>query len=112
MTRRNAALEFTHVRDLGLAEAPDPVILEWAAVHDLILRTHDRKPVPSFAYARVAAGLPMPGVFLASGDMPIGRAIEKLMIAVGCLSSEEREDQVHHFPLRGVGDPLVKGQYR
>jgi hypothetical protein len=99
MTRRDTTLEFVHVRDVGLAEAPDPVVLEWAAPHGLVLLTHDRKTVPSFAYDRVAAGLPMPGVFLVSNDMPVGRAIDELLIAVGCLSSEDCENQVHHFPL-------------
>ena len=67
--------EFTHVRDVGLAAAPDPMILEWAAAHGLILLTHDRKTIPPFAYARVSAGLAMPGVFLVSDDMAIGQAI-------------------------------------
>jgi predicted nuclease of predicted toxin-antitoxin system len=50
MSRRNVSIEFTYVRDVGLAAALDPVVLEWAARHDLILLTHDRKTVPSFAY--------------------------------------------------------------
>jgi predicted nuclease of predicted toxin-antitoxin system len=99
MIRRNAALEFTYARDVGLAEAPDPGVLEWAAGHGMVLLTHDRKTVPLFAYTRVADGLPMPGVFLVSSDMPIGRAIEELLIAAGCLSAEECRNQVYHFPL-------------
>ncbi len=86
MARRNETLEFTYVRDVALAEATDPVVPEWAALHDLVLLTHDRKTVPSFAYTRVADDLPMPGVFLLSSDLPIDRAIEELLIAVGCLS--------------------------
>ena len=62
------------------------MILEWAATHGLVLLTHDRKTIPLFAYSRVAAGLPMPGVFLVSDDMPIGQAIDELLIAVRCLS--------------------------
>jgi hypothetical protein len=31
LTRRDPTLDFTHVRDVGLAAAPDPVVLEWAA---------------------------------------------------------------------------------
>jgi hypothetical protein len=99
LTRRDVALEFTHVRDVGLATAPDPLVLEWAAAHGLVLLTHDRKRIPPFPYARVAAGLPMPGVFLVSDDMPTGSAVEELLIAIGCLSPEECENQVYHFPL-------------
>jgi hypothetical protein len=43
MTRRNATIEFTSVRDVGLAEAPDLVVLEWASAHGLVLLKHDRK---------------------------------------------------------------------
>jgi hypothetical protein len=63
LTRRDPTLEFTHVRDVDLAAAPDQEILEWAAAHRLVLLTHDRKTVPPLAQARVAEGLPMPGVF-------------------------------------------------
>ena len=71
LTRRDPSLEFTYLRDVGLADATDPAILEWAATHGLVLLTHDRKTIPPFAYARVAAGLPMPGVLLVSSRLPI-----------------------------------------
>jgi predicted nuclease of predicted toxin-antitoxin system len=99
MTRRNPSVEFTHVRDIGFAEAPDPLVLERAAANGLVLLTHDRKTIPPFAYARVTDGLPMPGVFLVSGDMPIGQAIDELLTAAQCLSSAECKDTVTYFPL-------------
>ncbi len=99
LTRREQGLEFTRARDAGLAEAPDPAVLEWAAAHGLVLLTHDRKTVPSFAYARVANGLPMPGVFLVSADMPIGKAIKELLLAVHCLTAEDCTNRVTYFPL-------------
>jgi predicted nuclease of predicted toxin-antitoxin system len=46
LTRRDPTLEFTHVRDVGLAAAPDPKVLEWAAAHGLVLLTHDRRTIP------------------------------------------------------------------
>jgi hypothetical protein len=58
LTRRDVTLKFTQVRDVGLAAAPDPALLEWAAMRSLVLLTHDRKTIPPFAHARVAAGLP------------------------------------------------------
>jgi predicted nuclease of predicted toxin-antitoxin system len=99
LTRRDATLEFIHVRDVGLATAPDPIILEWAAAHGLVLLTHDRKTVPPFAHARVASGLPMPGVFLVSDDMPVGQAIKELLMAAHCLTPQECKDTVQYFPL-------------
>jgi hypothetical protein len=99
LTRRDAAMTFTHVRDVGLASAPDPTILEWAATQRLVLLTHDGKTIPRFAYARVAAGQPMPGVFLVDDQMPIGQAIDEVLMAAHCLSAEECKDLVRYFPL-------------
>ena len=99
MTRRDPILEFTHVRDIGFAEAPDSVVLERAAMNGLVLLTHDRKTIPPFAYARVAGGLPMPGVFLVSGDMPTCQAIDELLTAAYCLTPDECKDTVIYFPL-------------
>jgi hypothetical protein len=82
-----------------LAEAVDPTILEWAATHELVLLTHDRKTIPPFAYARVAAGLPMPGIFLVSNDIPTGQAIDEVLLAAQCLSADECKNLVWYFPM-------------
>ena len=99
LTRRDEHMVFHHVRDVGLAAAPDPIVLEWAASRELIVLTHDRKTMPSFAYARVNENLPMPGVFLVSDAMPIGQAIDELLIAAHCLSPEDCRNRVIFFPL-------------
>ena len=99
LTRRDATLLFTHVRDVDLATAPDPALLDWAAVQGLVLLTHDRNTIPTFVHARVSAGLPMPGVFLVSDNLPIGQAIDELLIAAHCLSPEECKDIVKYFPM-------------
>ena len=72
---RDPGLDMVHVRAVGLASSPDPTILEWAALQDRVLLTHDRRTIPPFTYARVATGQRMPGVFLVSYDMPTGQAI-------------------------------------
>ena len=56
-------LNLVRVQDVGLEQAIDPVVLAWAAQGDRIIVTHDRATLPHFAYERVVAGEPMPGVF-------------------------------------------------
>jgi hypothetical protein len=99
MTRRAATLEFVHVRDVNLARAPDSTVLEWAALHGRVLLTHDRRTIPPVAHARVAAGLPMPGVFVVSADMQIAMAIDELLIAAHCLTPDECNQIVRFFPM-------------
>jgi predicted nuclease of predicted toxin-antitoxin system len=98
LLRRRPDLDLESVRDVGLAGSPDPDILAWAAAEDRILLTHDRDTMPNFAYDRVRAGEPMPGVFLDKDRIPKGQIIEQLLLAVECLSAEDCKDQVMYFP--------------
>jgi predicted nuclease of predicted toxin-antitoxin system len=97
--RRRPDLDVARVQDIGLAGALDPDILVWAAAESRIVLTHDRVTMPFCAYERVRAGQPMPGVFLVNDQMPLGQAIEELLLAVECLTHEECKDLVRFFPL-------------
>lgn len=53
----------------------------------------------SHAYARVAAGEPMPGVFAIPQAVPIASAIEEIILIGECSVAGEWEGQVRHLPL-------------
>lgn len=53
-----------------------------------------------FAYERVAAGLPMPGVFEVRQEVPVGIAIEEVLLLAECSVEGEWEGQVGFLPLR------------
>jgi hypothetical protein len=97
--RRRPDLDVMRVQDVGLSATADPDVLAWAASHDRILLTHDRATLAKFAYDRVRAGQPMPGVFLVSDRMPVGQAIDEILLAAECLPPEECKDHVWFFPL-------------
>ena len=97
--RRRPDLDVVRVQDVGLSATPDPDVLAWAAIEGRILLTHDRDTMPNFANDRVRAGQTMPGVFLVSDLMPVGRAIDEILLAVECLTPEECRDFVRFFPL-------------
>ena len=42
----------------------------------------------------------MPGVFEVSRDLPIGRAIEEILLMAECSMAGEWEGQVRYLPLR------------
>jgi predicted nuclease of predicted toxin-antitoxin system len=97
--RRRPELDVVRVQDVGLSAMSDPDILAWAAAEGRIVLTHDRDTMPNFAYDRVRAGQPLPGVFVVSDLMPIGQAIDEILLAVECLTLEECKDLVRFFPL-------------
>ncbi len=96
--RRMQAIQLVRVQDLGLSEAEDPALLEWAASQGRILLTHDRRTIPRFAFERVRLGQPMPGVFVVDDSMPIGQAIDELSLAILCSSHDELMDLVNLLP--------------
>ena len=61
--RRQPDLDVVRVQDAGLAGKSDEDVIAWAASEGRILITHDVTTVRQTAYDRIAAGLPMPGVF-------------------------------------------------
>ena len=97
--RRRADLDVVRVQDVGLVATPDAEILAWAAAESRVLLTHDRDTVLFFAYERVKTGLPMAGVFLVSDLMPIGQAIDEILLAAECLTPEECKNFIRFFPL-------------
>lgn len=77
----------------------DSSLLDWAAGADRILITHDINTIPKYAYERIAAGLPVPGVIVIPTTLPIGQAIEEMLTIIECSEQSEYENQVVHIPL-------------
>ena|SRR5437763_1151339 len=99
LLRRQADVDIVCVRNVGLAGADDPIILAWAAEHDRIVLTHDRATMPDFAYERVAAGQPMPGIFVFSDRFAVGKAIDEILLAIACTDQAEWSGLVEYLPL-------------
>jgi hypothetical protein len=53
----------------------------------------------NFAYERVQAGLSMPGLFEVSRRVPVGLAIEEILLLDECSLEGEWEGQVRFLPL-------------
>lgn len=98
--RRRPKTDIVRVQDAGLSKTDDRVILEWAAQKGRILLTHDVETMTRYAYERVQAGLEMPGVFEISRSVPIGLAIEEIILIAEGSFEDEWEGQVQYLPLR------------
>ncbi len=75
-------------------------MLEWAAGEGRVLLTHDVNTLAAFAYERVAQGLPMPGGFEVPLKVPVGVAIEEIVLLAECSLDGEWEGQVNYLPLK------------
>lgn len=98
--RQNPKIDLVRVQDVGLSEVDDPSVLEWAAQQNRIVLTHDVSTMTRFAYERIQAGLSMPGVFEVNRRVPVGLAIEELLLIAECSLEGEWEGQVRFLPLR------------
>jgi hypothetical protein len=87
------------VQDRGLRTAADPVILEQAARDARVVVTQDLNTMIGYAYDRVRLGQAMPGLFVVDQGIPIGQAIEAILLLAVCSDEGEWEDQVLHLPL-------------
>jgi hypothetical protein len=99
LLRRKPDLDIIRVQDAGLSGADDAAVLDWAADEGRVLVTHDAATITRHAYDRVRAGRRMPGVFEVGAIVPIGRAIDDLILIVECSLEGEWEGQVRYLPL-------------
>jgi predicted nuclease of predicted toxin-antitoxin system len=99
LRERAPNLDIIRVQDVGFANTDDPLILAWAAQENRIVLTHDANTMTDFAYERVRAGQGMSGVIEVSLKVPIGKAIEEILILDTCTEADELEGQVIYLPL-------------
>lgn len=83
----------------GLDQTLDHEILAWAAEHDRIVLTHDRKTMPGYAYDRVKNGEAMSGIFVLPRKLPVGKAIAELEMLIVCSLEGEWDRLVIFLPL-------------
>ncbi len=98
LIRRLPELDLVRVQDVGLMNADDPTILEWAAREERILLTHDVATITMYAYERINKGLPMPGVVEVIATASIGRILDDLELFVQCSLPEEYDGRILFIP--------------
>ena len=99
LRRRQPALDILRMQEIGLRGVDDSTLLEQAAKMGRVLLTHDVATVTHFAYERVRAGQPMPGVVEVRRSLAIGQAIEEVLLVAELSLEGELEGQVRYVPL-------------
>lgn len=102
LRRRLPELELVRAQDALAEGTPDPEILAWSAGENRVLITNDRNSMIGFAYRRLAAGEPVPGLIATTNEQTIRSSIEDLLLITEYMSEEEIKNQVVVFlPFRG-----------
>jgi predicted nuclease of predicted toxin-antitoxin system len=96
---RDEKLDLLRVQDVGLRGKDDDDVLDWAAQNDRLLLTHDRATLPNFAFQRVIAGRPMPGVIVVNDRLPIGQIIDEVILIANCSEPADWLNRVLYLPL-------------
>ena len=99
LLRRNAQLDIARIQDVGLSGAGDKAVLKWAAGVGRVLLTHDVSTLTRYAYDRVKARLPMPGVFEVSRGVTVRAAIDDILLLAELSLPGEWEGQIRYLPL-------------
>jgi len=99
LLRRQPDLDIVRIQDIGLTGIDDEALLDWAATEQRIVVTHDAATLTKYAYDRIRAARPMPGVFEVARDAAIGSVIEDLLLIAECSAEGEWEGQVRYLPL-------------
>lgn len=100
LRQREPRLDLVTVQEATLGEAEDPDVLAWAAQEGRVLLTHDRNTMGAYAFARIARGLPMPGVLVVRNNTPLRPLIEDLLDVARLSFEGEYEGQVRYLPIR------------
>jgi hypothetical protein len=97
--RREPAMEFSRLRDLGKATRSDPEVLEFAAQESWILVSHDVNTMRVVAYIRLSAGLSMGSLLLVHQRTGVSSIIDSLLLIWAACEAEEWAGQVEFLPI-------------
>lgn len=99
LLRRLPNLDIVRVQDTEVANKSDPEVLEWADKDNRVVISHDVHTMTYFFRERLARGLSSPGILFVSQSLPVGFAIEELILVGQYSLDGEYDNQMRFIPL-------------
>ena len=96
--RREPRIDFQTADEANLRGVLDPDVLALASQENRILVTHDRRTMPRH-FADFILHHTSPGVFIIAQRVPVGVAIEELLLIWTASESEEWRNLIVEIPL-------------
>jgi hypothetical protein len=103
LRRHWPGIDLVRVQDALPEGTADPGVLAWAAEQGRIVITNDRNTMVGFAYQRVAAGKPQPGLIVTTNSQSIGSAIRDILLLAESMSEARIKGATRGVPaLQGI----------
>lgn len=99
LRRRQPALDIQTAAESAILRRPDPSVLNYASEHNRLLLSHDVHTLPVHFADLLARGWHSPGVLLVPQTLPIGQAIQELLLVWEASGPEEWRDLCVRLPL-------------
>ncbi len=99
LRRKQPAIDVQTAVEAGTRGLKDPLLLAWAADHDRILITHDKRTMPAHFYDFLFGGHESPGIILVPQDLSLGRTIDDLLLIWEASTAEEYRNLITRLPL-------------
>jgi uncharacterized protein DUF5615 len=96
---RVTGIDMLTAPEAGTLGFGDPDVLAFAAQRERILLTHDTHTMPDHFAAFLMRGQHSPGVFMIPQLLPIGRAIDAVVLVWAASAPDEWRDQCLRLPL-------------
>jgi len=97
--RREPTMDFLTANEADLEGVPDPAVLALASEQDRILVSHDFQTMPRHFGDFLQAGASSPGVLLVPQYLPIGEAVDELVLIWNASDADEWENRILGIPL-------------
>lgn len=97
--RREPAIEFVRVRDVGLSAESDSLILEYASREQFIVVSHDVNTMTEAASDRISSSHALAGLLMVPQSVPVALVIDSLILIWSVSDSNDWQNQIVFLPL-------------
>ena len=97
--RREPTIEFTRLREVGLAKTPDADVLSYAAREGFVVVSHDVNTMRAAAADRINHGQGMSGLLLVHHRSPVSQTIDDLILIGIASDAAEWTGRIEYLPL-------------
>ena len=98
--RREPTMDFLSANEANLWRVADPKVLALAAEQNRVLVSHDTRTMPRHFGSFLQIHGSSPGLILVPQFLPIGKAIEDLVLIWGASDAAEWENRILRIPLQ------------